>query len=137
MLSDIFGCLPALSQHPVEAEPPHNNSQSAFIAFSLTNLCWETKAAPAPGTRSLAGNPDFPERSNITVVMKTRQKTKNCEHFYCHWSHQHPQSIRRAVSNASPHLGPSQNKAPSQISCLTITSSFSFILSHGLPLITL
>lgn len=133
----IFSCLPALSHCPVEAEPPHKNSQCDFIVFSLINLCRKPKAIPVPGSSSLAGNPNFTERSNMTVVMKTRQKQKNCEHFYCHWSHHHPQSIFRAVSNASPHLGPSQNKAPSQISCLTITSNFSFILSHSLTLITL
>ena len=44
---------------------------------------------------------------------KNKTKTKNCQHFYCHWSHLHPQSIHRAVSNASPHLGPSQRQVPS------------------------
>lgn len=69
------------SRHPVKAKTPHKNSQCDFIVFSLINLCRELKAIPAPGTKSLAGNPNFTERSNITVVMKTRQNQKTVNIF--------------------------------------------------------
>lgn len=75
-LSNIFSCLPAPSQHPVQAEPPSNTPQHDFIAFSLINLCRKPKAVPAPGARSLAGNPNVTERSSLTVVMKPRQNQK-------------------------------------------------------------
>lgn len=81
MPGDIFSCLPALSQHPVAPEPPHKNSQCDFIVFSLINLCRKPKAIPVPGSSSLAGNPNFTERSNMTVVMKTRQKQKTVNIF--------------------------------------------------------
>lgn len=81
MPGDIFSCVPALSQHPVEPEPPHKNSQRDFIVFSLINLCRKPKAIPVPGSSSLAGNPNFTERSNMTVVMKTRQKQKTVNIF--------------------------------------------------------
>lgn len=130
-------CLPALSQHPVKAEPPHKNSQHDFIVFSLINLCKKPKAIPVPGSSSLAGNPNFVERSNMTVVMKTRQKQKTVNIFIATGAI----TIHRVYSelSAMPLLiwDPVKTKLQVKFLALTITSNFSFILSHGLTLITL
>lgn len=77
--SAAYLLLAVCSQHPVKARIPHNNFQCDFTVLSLSNLCRKQRAVP--GTRSLAGNTNFTERSDITVVMKTRQKQKTVNIF--------------------------------------------------------
>lgn len=78
-LSAAYLLLAVCSQHPVKARFTHNDFQHDFTVLSSSNLCRKYRAIP--GTRSLAGNSNFTERSNITVVMKTRQKQKTVNIF--------------------------------------------------------